>query len=72
MKVLKYKTFLALIIIMNLILPIYMPFYMNKNHHINESIDIYSQAVDRNGKVFENITRFSKNCFINREQPSLN
>ena len=74
MKFFKYKTFLALIIIMNLILPIYiiMPFYMNKNHQINESFDIYTQAVDPSGKIFDNITRFSKNCFINREQPSLN
>ncbi|TKJ23888.1 MAG: hypothetical protein CEE43_01620 [Promethearchaeota archaeon Loki_b32] len=45
---------------------------MNKNHQLNESFDISSQAVDRSGKIFDNITRFSKNCFINREQPSLN
>ena len=45
---------------------------MNKNHQIDEPFDLSTQAVDRSGKIFNNITRFSKNCFINREQPSLN
>ena len=74
MKLFKYKPFVVLFIIISLSLPIYniFPNYTNKNHHINESIDIYSQAVDRTGKIFDNITEFSKNCFINREQPGLN
>lgn len=34
--------------------------------------DLNSQAVNRTGKIFTNITSISSNCYVNREQPNLN
>jgi hypothetical protein len=37
-----------------------------------ESYYLQPQAINRTGKIFSNITRINKNCYINREQPGLN
>ncbi len=34
--------------------------------------DLNSQAVNRTGKIFTNITSISSDCYVNREQPNLN
>ncbi len=34
--------------------------------------DLNSQAVNRTGKLFTDITSISSNCYVNREQPNLN
>ncbi len=34
--------------------------------------DLNSQAVNRTGKIFTNVTSISSDCYINREQPNLN
>ena len=41
-------------------------------NHNPESFPIFPQAINRTGKIFDNITSINKNCYINREFPNLN
>jgi hypothetical protein len=74
MKFFKNKFLFLLFIIFCLSLPVYINFsnsFGNPNS-IEESYTIQPQSINRTGKVFENITRISKDCYINRDFPSLN
>ncbi|MFX1312809.1 MAG: hypothetical protein ACFFHD_09375 [Promethearchaeota archaeon] len=44
----------------------------NDYNHNTESHVIYPQAINRTGKLFSNLTVFSKDCYIYNDQPSLN
>lgn len=44
----------------------------NRNQLTNEPYLIYSQAVNRTGKIFSSITQTSSDCYIYRANPSLN
>ncbi|MFX0104632.1 MAG: hypothetical protein ACFE75_03965 [Candidatus Hodarchaeota archaeon] len=74
MKFFKNKFLFVLFIIFCFSLPVYINFsnsFGNPNS-IEESYIIQPQSINRTGKVFENITRNSKDCYINREFPGLN
>ncbi len=45
----------------------YEGLYSQDNSYIPQT-----QAINRTGKTFSNITRINKDCYINREQPDLN
>ena len=68
------KSIFVLFIIFCLILPVHSNFYnnINRTNSTEESYPLYPQAINRAGKIFNNITRISKSCYINREQPGLN
>ena len=73
MKFFKYKTLFAIFIFICFNFSIYaFPNKIHNNVIIDDQITIYPQAVNRTGKDFINITEISENCYINREQPSLN
>ncbi|MFX1309279.1 MAG: hypothetical protein ACFE8C_06225 [Promethearchaeota archaeon] len=73
MKILRSKPLFALLLIISISLPVYNAFpNIISNNVVDNSITIYPQAVNRTGKVFSNITELSEDCYINREQPSLN
>jgi hypothetical protein len=74
MKYFSKKTFFPLFIIVSFILPfcsINLADSTTFNHNA-ESFVIIPQAINRTGKVFDNITKINKNCYINREFPNLN
>ncbi len=74
MKIYRYKTLLALSIIIwfSLQFSIVYPFYFNNTDLRNESLVIHPQAIDRTGKVFSNLTMYEENCYIDRDNPGLN
>jgi len=43
-----------------------------KFNPIYSTNDLNSQAVNRTGKIFTNVTSISSNCYVNREQSNLN
>ncbi|MFX1575420.1 MAG: hypothetical protein ACFFB0_22015, partial [Promethearchaeota archaeon] len=45
---------------------------INGFNYSSASPAIYPQALNRTGKIFEDLTVFSKDCYINKDQPSLN
>ena len=67
------KVFVSFIIIC-IALQIYnvFPLTLTNIDHKSDIFPIYPQAINRTGKTFNNITRISKNCYINREFPGLN
>ena len=74
MKFFKNKSlFILFILIVSLSLPFYNIFSNNDTRYqTNEPYTIYPQAINRTGKIFSNITRINKDCYINQEFPSLN
>lgn len=74
MKFFKYKHLLGIFIIFCISFPIFKFIPTNTlDYDIKDDNPlIYSQAVNRTGKDFLNITELSDDCYINRDQPSLN
>ncbi|MFW9818714.1 MAG: hypothetical protein ACFFE5_03810 [Candidatus Thorarchaeota archaeon] len=74
MKFFTKKTIFLFIIIISFFLP-YCSIYLNDNATFNynsETFAVFPQAINRTGKIFDNITRINKNCYINREFPGQN
>ncbi len=77
MKIIRNKQLLVLLVFSILTISNYSVL-ISRNNPIdnyntnNYSTDLNTQAVNRTGKVFTNLTSISPNCYINREQPNLN
>ncbi len=74
MKTIKNKIFLPLFLITFVLIPIY-----NSNSSSNNTSDssqnlnnLYPQAINRTGKIFDNFTWINNYCYVNREQSNLN
>ncbi|MFX1324618.1 MAG: hypothetical protein ACFE8N_06665, partial [Promethearchaeota archaeon] len=74
MKPFNNRLLLVLFLITFTIVPIYNSKRLNySNLNSTESnFILQTQSINRTGKVFTNITRINKNCYINREQAGLN
>ncbi|MHA2278232.1 MAG: hypothetical protein ACXAC2_20825, partial [Candidatus Kariarchaeaceae archaeon] len=74
MKTFKNRMLLMFFLITFIAVPLYnsqIIEYQESQSH-NSLYIPHTQAVNRTGKIFSNITRINKNCYVNREQPSLN
>ncbi len=74
MKIFKKKSLYVIFLLYMTCLPISC-FLINDNNRFNysnESHVIYPQAINRTGKIFSNLTVFNKDCYINKDLPSLN
>ncbi|MFX1241213.1 MAG: hypothetical protein ACFFA7_08205 [Promethearchaeota archaeon] len=74
MKYFKKKSIFLFFIMISFFLPFYSIFLGDNTtfNHNSEAFAIFPQDINRTGKIFENITRINKNCYINREFPNLN
>ncbi|MHA2400989.1 MAG: hypothetical protein ACXADU_19140, partial [Promethearchaeota archaeon] len=73
MKTVKSRMFLMFFLITFIAVPLYNSKIISPTEENSQnSTNIPQiQAVNRTGKIFSNITRINKNCYVNREQPSL-
>lgn len=69
----KNKIFLMFFLITFSFAPIYSSSLIsfNGSYSQDDNYSLQPQAINRTGKVFSNITRINKDCYINREQPGL-
>ncbi|MFW9781929.1 MAG: hypothetical protein ACFFFB_06565 [Candidatus Heimdallarchaeota archaeon] len=74
MKPFNNRLLLVFFLITFTIVPIYNSNRLNSNNSksIEDNFYMQPQAINRTGKVFTNVTRINKNCYINREQVGLN
>ncbi|MFX1315169.1 MAG: hypothetical protein ACFE9T_04850 [Promethearchaeota archaeon] len=68
----RIRLLVLIFIIFTFSFPIYCNYYNDDVKSNQESCIIQPQAINRTGKIFSNITRIYKNCYINRQNPSLN
>ena len=74
MKTFKNRMLLMFFLITFIAVPLYSSTLIDYNEvqSQNSTYIPQAQAINRTGKIFSNITRINENCFVNREQPSLN